>query len=198
MLAALVALADREARRRWSGGRPRRRRPRRPSPCSCGSPVRPAGNSVAAGDRRSATISRRGEEQRRGPRPRDGEARHAHRVTPRRPSVTHRTDQPSSDDGRPGTLPAWPISRPSWRRSTPGARTHAAAAVIGPDGRAGGPRRRAAVFRWASVTKLVDRADRADRRGTGPARPRRAGRSARLDRPAPARPRLGARRSTAP
>ena len=47
-------------------------------------------------------------------------------------------------------------------------------------------------FRWASLTKLATALDRVDRHGARPSRSRRAGRSARGDRPPPARARVGA------
>ena len=119
--ASLVALPDREALHdRRVGGRDRR---------DLGCHLRvavvagpPSGELRRSRDRGGPDGQQAGQEQRHEPGPRDGEARHAHRVTPRRPSVTHRTDQPR-DDGRPGTLPRWPISGPSSRRPIRGARS---------------------------------------------------------------------------
>ena len=198
-VAALVALADREARGRWPGGRRPRRRPRRSPRCSCGSPVRPAGNSVAVATDAVSRI-RRAARSGATARVRRPEAE-SHRVQHDRAGRKRHRPEGPSDAGarRPGRAPGpGYASRDDRPRRRPGHDRHAGARTtrrpwssVRP---ASSPGRGEAGhrFRWASVTKLATALARPDRRRPRPARSRRGGRSAGLDRPPSARPRLGA------
>ena len=104
-VAALVALADREAGHDRRDGRRPRRRPRRSARCSCGSRFVPAGNSVAVVDRRPSA----GSAGRRGA---------ARRARVRRPAALSHDDQ-HAPRGPAATRPVGPATRRQTSRSSP-------------------------------------------------------------------------------
>ena len=168
-VAALVALADREAGDDRRDGPRRRRRPPRSPRCSCGSPPCRAGTRSRS--RRSWPRWRGG---RRGPwrGPAGGVMLHASSMARAASDAIHRTGQPrpgQTSRSAPGPIrfARWPTSTTRWPTIDTWGAEHAAAAVVAAGRRPRDARRPAARLPLGVGHQARHGVDRADRRGPG-------------------------------